>query len=105
MNSIVEELQSSTRASKPVHTPKSWHEMLHAGQKLSEATAKASNARFKINGKVKKGFELNTSDLAALEGARLDCSICKQTKAKATAAPRRKGQGKVAFTAEGKRYD
>ena len=65
------------RAKAVVHTPESWQNLMHAGKVLSEATAKTSPARFKLNGKVKLGTELNDSDLAALEGARLSCDVCK----------------------------
>ena len=75
----------SVRTKLVVHTPASWHNLMHAGKVLSEATGKQSKAKFKVNGKVKLGTELNTSDLAALEAARASCLACKQTK---MAAPR-----------------
>ena len=75
----------SVRTKSVVHTPTSWHNLMHAGHVLSEAMAKQSKAKFKINGKVKIGTELNASDLAALRAARSSCLACKQTK---MAAPR-----------------
>ena len=73
------------RTKSVVHTPTSWHNLMHAGCVLSEATAKQSKAKFKINGKVKIGTELNASDLTTLKAARSSCLACKQTK---MAAPR-----------------
>lgn len=84
------------RAKTVVHTPASWHNLMHAGKVLSEASAKTSTARFEVNGKVKFGHELNSSDLAALEGARLACHVCKQTKTTAAAA-KRAGRAQVSF--------
>ena len=69
----------NVRARSVVHSPASWHNLMHAGKVLSEATARQSKARFKVNGKVKLGTELNASDLAALEAARASCLACKQT--------------------------
>ena len=85
-----------SRTKQVVHTPQSWHNLMHAGRVLSEATAKTSNALFEINGKVKRGHELSSSDLAALEGARLSCKVCKETKTTAPAA-RRAGNAHVSF--------
>ena len=82
----------SVRTKSVVHTPASWHNLMHAGRVLSEATAKQSKAKFKINGKVKIGTELNASDLAALEAARSSCLACKQTKMAAPRATRTKGR-------------
>ena len=103
MNTIMDDLTGSkgrSRAHKVTHTPQSWHRLMHSGRVLSEATATGSDVKFKINGKTKKGYELNSSDLAALEGARADCNICKQTKAVAASAPRGKSAGRVSFTSE-----
>ena len=85
-----------SRTKQVVHTPQSWHNLMHAGRVLSEATAKSSTALFEINGKVKRGHELSSSDLAALEGARLSCKVCKETKTTAPAA-RRAGNAHVSF--------
>ena len=79
-----------SRTTSVVHTPASWHNLMHASKLLSEATAKQSKARFNINGKTKLGTELNAADLAALEGARADCKACKQTKLTAPSASRSK---------------
>ena len=76
------------RAKAVIHTPDSWHNLVHAGQVLSEASAKNSSARFEVNGKVKLGHELSSSDLAELEAARARCNVCKQTKLTAPAARR-----------------
>ena len=82
----------SVRTKSVVHTPTSWHNLMHAGRVLSEATTKQSKARFKINGKIKVGTELNASDLAALEAARSSCRACKHTKMAAPRASRAKGR-------------
>ena len=62
------------------YTPQAWHNLLHSGKKISEATAKMSDARFEINGKIKLGSDLNDNDLALLEHARASCDVCKQAK-------------------------
>jgi hypothetical protein len=95
IGAYVTEKQRS-RAKPVVYPPESWHNLMHAGKVLSDGTAKTSSARFKINGKTKLGTELNASDLAALEGARLSCNVCKQTKTTAAAA-RRAGRAQVSF--------
>ena len=81
-------IRKRPRAAQVIHTPESWHNLMHSGRLLSEATAKSSSARFEINGRVKDGCDLNASDLAALEGARMSCPVCKQTKTVAPAARR-----------------
>ena len=65
---------------------------MHAGKVLSEAPARQSKAKFKVNGKIKLGTELNASDLAALEAARASCLACKHTKMAAPRASRAKGR-------------
>ena len=100
----------SVRTKSVVHTPASWHNLMHAGCVLSEATAKQSKAKFKINGKVKIGTELNASDLAALEAARSSCLACKQTKMAAPHATRTKGRAHASIDstrslAAASRYD
>ena len=68
------------RTLMPVHTPESWHNLLHSGKEISEATAKLGDARFEINGRIKLGSQLNEKDLAVLEHARASCDVCKQSK-------------------------
>lgn len=77
--------QSAMRTRPPVHTPESWHSLMHSGKLLSEATAVGSDARFNLGGKVKSGKDLNSDDLEKLDLARKACTICKQTKLKAPA--------------------
>ena len=77
------------RTRPPIHTPESWHALMHSGRLLSEATAVGSNARFNIGGKVKDGKDLNADDLEKLDLARKLCIVCKQTKV--TAPAERKG--------------
>jgi hypothetical protein len=79
----------SMRTRIPVHTPESWHCLMHCGRLLSETTAVGSDAKFNIGGKVKLGKDLNSDDLEKLELARKACTVCKQTRIKAPAA--RKG--------------
>ena len=87
---LKEGAKARARVRPVVHTPESWHNLIHAGRLLSEASAKASDARFDINGKVKNGSDLTPADLAALDGARLACKVCKQTKLDAPSARRKK---------------
>ena len=83
-----------SRTRPVVHTPESWHALMHCGRLLSEATAVGSDAKFNIGGKIKLGKDLNVDDLEKLEIARKACTVCKQTKLKAPAA--RKGEAKQA---------
>ena len=83
-------VKKRARVIQVVHTPQSWHNLMHSGRVLSEASAKTSNARFDVNGRIKEGKDLNASDLAALDGARLSCKVCKETKTVAPAARRAK---------------
>ena len=69
-----------TRTRKVIHTPDSWHQVLHAGKRRSEETAKGSDATFLVNGAIKQGADLTKSDLDQLEEARKSCKICKQAK-------------------------
>ena len=45
-----------------MHTPQSWHALLHTGRKLVWATAKSSDVLFDIGGKVKVGHDLTSED-------------------------------------------
>ena len=90
MASIADDILGGAKTGPSVRTK--WHNLMHAGRVLSEATAKQSKAKFKINGKVKIGTEFNASDLAALEAARSSCLACKQIKMAAARATRTKGR-------------
>ena len=83
------------RTLMPVHTPASWHNLLHAGKRASDETARTSDARFEIDGKVKLGTELNDKDLDALERARKECDVCKQSKMRASHARAKKGSAHI----------
>ena len=87
---IKKKTKSFARTRQVVHTPESWHALMHCGRLLSEATAVGSDARFNLGGKVKEGKDLTTEDLELLEIARKACNVCKQTKITAPAA--RKGE-------------
>ena len=78
--------KARARTRRVVHTPQSWHALLHAGRKLSWATAKSSDALFDINGKVKVGRDLTSKDREELDKAAAACRTCKQTKLPAPAA-------------------
>jgi hypothetical protein len=78
------------RTLMPVHTPESWHNLLHSGKTISEMTAKTSDARFDINGKIKIGSDLTDKDLAVLEHAHASCDVCKQAKMRAPHARTKK---------------
>ena len=78
------------RTLMPVHTPESWHNLLHSGKTISEMTAKTSDARFDINGKIKIGSDLSDKDLAVLEHAHASCDVCKQAKMRAPPARTKK---------------
>ena len=77
------------RAQTVVHTPQSWHSLLHAGKDHSLATAIQGNARFNIGARLRWGNELNKTERDILEQAGKDCKVCKVTKLSAAAA--RKG--------------
>lgn len=78
------------RTIEPVHTPESWHALIHAGRDISEKTIQLMKGLlFKIDGKLIKGENLSKADFETLDQARLTCRICKQTKMVAPAG--RKG--------------
>ena len=74
------------RTQKVIHTPDSWHQILHAGKCRSVETAKGSDATFLIDGAIKQGADLTKSDLAQIEEACKSCRVCKQAKMTAPAA-------------------
>ena len=80
-----------------VHTPASWHNLMHTSKLLSEVTTKQSKAHFIINSKTKLGTELNSADLAALEGAHADCKASKQTKLTALSTSQSKGHTHASY--------
>jgi hypothetical protein len=88
----------SARTRVVVHTPKSWHQLMHAGEEKSVTTALQGNARFNLGGKVKWSNELTDSDLEILEQARKDCTACRLTKVAAPAA--RKGKAAAMLTVD-----
>ena len=69
-----------------VHTPQSWHTLLHTGCKLTWATAKSSDALFDVGGKVKVGHDLTSEDHKEFDKAAASCCVCQQTKLTALAA-------------------
>ena len=74
------------RTRRVVHTPQSWHMLLHTGRKLPLATAKSSDVLFDISGKVKVGHDLTSEDRKEFDKAASSCRICQQTKLTAPAA-------------------
>ena len=78
------------RSIEPIHTPESWHALIHAGKDISEKTIRSMQGLvFKIDGKVIKGENMTKEHFETLDQARLTCRICKQTKMVAPAT--RKG--------------
>ena len=78
------------RSIEPIHTPESWHALIHAGKDISEKTIRSMQGLvFKIDGKVIKGENMTKEHFEILDQARLTCRICKQTKMVAPAT--RKG--------------
>ena len=68
------------------HTLKAFHELMHAGKTRTKETAIGSNTLFNIDGTIKRGDELNKSELDELDRVHDACAICKQVKMKAPPA-------------------
>jgi hypothetical protein len=93
-DSAKQRVHKAARGRIVVHTPFSWHSLLHISRKRSAATALQGNTRFKVGGKVKRSEDLTDADLDELEQAAKGCRICKLTKVTAPAAR----QGKAMHT-------
>lgn len=93
-DSAKQRVHKAARGRIVVHTPFSWHSLLHISKKRSAATALQGNTRFKVGGKVKRSEDLTDADLDELEQAAKGCRICKLTKVTAPAAR----QGKAMHT-------
>ena len=63
-----------------VYTPKAFHKIMHAGKRRTKETAIGSDVIFNINSTIKRGDELDKSDLDELDCAHQACAICKQAK-------------------------
>ena len=74
------------RTWRVVHTPQSWHALLHTGHRLAWATAKSLDALFNISSKVKVGHNLTSEDCKEFDKATASCCVCQQTKLTAPAA-------------------
>jgi hypothetical protein len=93
-DSAKQRVHKAARGRIVVHTPFSWHSLLHISKRRSAATALQGNTRFKVGGKLKRSEDLTDADLDELEQAAKGCRICKLTKVTAPAAR----QGKAMHT-------